>query len=184
MNEARILHRLKRGDAGALSEIIEKYTAYVYAIASNIMVSLPPEDIEEVTADSFITLWNRRECIAEGKLKAYLAAIVRSRAKDRLRKAHIEEPYKDGLLNIETSAPDDSYALEELGSITRKAVDTLGEPDSEIFKRHYFLYQRTEDIASALGMSPSAVRVRLMRGRDKLKAILNEMGVSHEDIYT
>ena len=36
MNEIKLLRQLKRGSTAALSEIIELYTPYVYAIASNV----------------------------------------------------------------------------------------------------------------------------------------------------
>ena len=56
------------------------------------------------------------------------------------------------------------------------AVDSLGEPDREIFQRRYFLYQKTEDIAREMGLGHAAVRSRLMRGRTKLREYLEKGG--------
>ena len=57
MNESKLLRQLKQGSTAALSEIIELYTPYVYAIASNVMAaSLPAEDIEEAVSDCFAAL--------------------------------------------------------------------------------------------------------------------------------
>ena len=70
--------------------------------------------------------------------------------------------------------------LAKLRELAREAVDTLGEPDCEIFKRHYFLYQKTEDIAAALGMNGATVRTKLARGRQKLKSYLEERGYGNE----
>lgn len=51
MNETKLLRQLKRGSTAALSEIIELYTPYVYAIATNVMrPMLPAEDVEEAVS--------------------------------------------------------------------------------------------------------------------------------------
>ena len=72
------------------------------------------------------------------------------------------------------------YCLRELA---HEAVDSLGEPDREIFQRYYFLYQKTEDIADALGLKDATVRTKLARGRKRLKDYLKERGYSCEDTY-
>ncbi|MEE3405816.1 MAG: sigma factor, partial [Acutalibacteraceae bacterium] len=101
MNEKRLLHRLRRGDESVLPELIRQYSGYAYAIASNILShALGEEDIEEVVSDSFLSIWENRENIETEMLKAYLAAIVRNKAKTAVRKHHEEEPLEDDLLQI------------------------------------------------------------------------------------
>ena len=185
MNERTLLRRLKEGDTGALSEIIALYTPYLYAIASNILShALGEEDIEEVVSDSFLSLWENREHIETEMLKAYLAAITRNKAKSALRKARAEEPLEDDLIQISIpNQPERRILLSELRDITRAAVDSLGEPDREIFQRYYFLYQKTGDIARALGLKDATVRVKLARGRKRLKDYLEERGFGCEDTH-
>lgn len=176
-------NHLRRGSTDALSEIMRLYTPYVYTIASNILsASLPQEDIEEVVADTFIALWNTRERVTDGKLLPYIAAIARNKAKDRMRSMKIEEPFSDEFITVASPAPEKEILISELSEYTRRAVDMMGEPDGEIFRRHYFLYQKTEDIAADMGMTPTAVRSRLSRGKNRLKMELTEMGVQLEDI--
>ena len=117
-------------------------------------------------------------------LKAYLAAITRNKAKSALRKARAEEPLEDDLIQISIpNQPERKILLSELRDITRAAVDSLGEPDREIFQRHYFLYQKTGDIARALGLKDATVRVKLARGRKRLKDYLEERGFGCEDTH-
>ena len=86
MDERKTVSGLKKGDSAALAHVMDEYTAYLYAIASGIMGSrLPQEDVEEIVSESFIALWYNRQKIQPGKLKPYLAAIVRSKAISRLR---------------------------------------------------------------------------------------------------
>lgn len=68
VNETKLLRQLKRGSTAALSEIIELYTPYVYAIASNVMrPMLPAEDVEEAVSDCFTALWYNRDSVEPGK---------------------------------------------------------------------------------------------------------------------
>ena len=77
----------------------------------------------------------------------------------------------------------EQYIVNELSEAARRAVDSLPEPDGEIFRRHYFLYQKTEAIAADMGINAATVRTKLARGRKRLKAYLTERGYSVESIY-
>ena len=183
MNERSVLRRLRDGDTGALSEIIGFYSSYLYAVAANILGhALPQEDIEEVVSDSFVSLWTHRQDVAPGKLKPWLAAVCRNRAKDVLRARKLAEPLDDDLLELAAEGDMEQSVLRaELTELAREAVDSLGEPDGEIFRRHYFLYQKTGEIAEALGMNAATVRTKLARGRERLRAYFSERGYGCAD---
>lgn len=182
MNEKRTLKSLRRGEPAALSEIIRHYTPYVYAIARNILSpALPPEDIEETVSDVFCSLWYSRDKLEPGKLKAWLAVTARNAARDRLRKMKLLHPLDEEILDVNLLDMEEKLAERELAEACRRAVDSLGEPDREIFQRRYFLYQKTEDIAREMGLSHSAVRSRLMRGRSKLREHLEKGGWDYAD---
>ena len=185
MNDRRLLHRLRRGDESVLPELIRQYSGYVYAIASNILShAMSEEDIEEVVADTFTSVWENRQNIESEMLKAYLAAVVRNKAKSALRRCRAEEPLEDDLIQISIpNQPEQKILLSELRELAHDAVDSLGEPDREIFQRYYFLYQKTEDIAESLGLKDATVRTKLARGRKRLKEYLTERGFSCEDTY-
>ena len=183
MNERAVLRRLRDGDTGALSEIIAFYTPYLYTVASNIMdPPLSREDVEEAVSDAFVQLWTHRAEVVPGKLKAWLAVVARNRAKDALRAARLSEPLDDDLLDIAAPGSMEKAVLSaELTELTREAVDSLGEPDSEIFKRHYFLYQKTDKIAAVLDLNAATVRTKLRRGRERLRTYFTERGYSCAD---
>ena len=182
LNEKRTLKALRRGEPAALSEIIRQYTPYVYAIARNILSpALPPEDIEETVSDVFCALWYSRDGLESGKLKSWLAVTARNAARDRLRRLRLIHPLDEDMLDISLPDMEQALAERELAAACREAVDSLGEPDREIFQRRYFLYQKTEDIAREMGLGHSAVRSRLMRGRTKLREYLEERGWAYAD---
>ena len=179
MKDARLLRRLQNGESAALGEIMEFYTPYVAAIVRNIIdPPLQEEDVEEVVADVFLSLWKNAADIEDGKLRPWLAAVTRNRAKDKLRALHLNLPLEDDALELVAEGPET-----EAVQATKEAVDSLGEPDRSIFLRYYYLYQKTDAIAAAMGIKPSIVRNRLSRGREKLKTRLVERGLCYEAEY-
>ena len=62
----------------------------------------------------------------------------------------------------------------------REAVALLSEPDREIIRRFYDLCQTAPEIAAVLGLTPSAVRMRLVRSREAIKNELCRGGFVYE----
>ncbi len=183
MNEGRMLRRINQGDSKALEEAIAQYSPYVAAIVRNIVQPpLQQEDVEEIVSDVFLRLWQNAQDVYAGKLKAWLAAVTRNCARDRLRSLHISAKLEEDMLEILFPGPEEAIVQAELRQLTREAVDTMPEPDRELFMRYYYLYQKTDDIAASLGMKPATVRTRLARGRDKLRGFLSERGYSCEAV--
>lgn len=182
MTEAVLLSRLQKGDSRALNTIMAQYGPYVQTIAANITIPpLQPEDVEEVASDVFLALWNNADAVEEGKLKAWLAAVTRNTAKNKLRSHHLALPLEDDYFILDIPDVEDELLEQELQALTREAVSSLPEPEHSIFVRHYFLYQKTAEIAEAMALNASTVRSKLLRGREKLKEYLLERGYGCED---
>ena len=176
-DERRLLNRLRRGDSAALETAMDAYMPYVYTIAANILSgALPQEDVEEVASDAFIALWENAGSVLPGKLKAWLAAVTRNAAISRLRARRPYEPLEEDFWDLEAAGPEDKLVKQELAEMTNQAVNALPEPDRSIFIRHYYLYQKTDEIAGELAIPASTVRVKLLRGREKLRDYLRERG--------
>ena len=116
----------------------------------------------------FLALWNHAEEVEAGKLKAWIAAVTRNTAKNKLRSSHLALPLEEDCFILEVPDVEDALLEQELQRLTREAVEALPEPEHEIFVRHYFLYAST-------------VRSKLLRGREKLKGYLTERGFGCED---
>ena len=105
MDEAEALERLRKKDEAALVWLIERYAPYVNTVIYNIIGTVAsPCDVEEVSSDIFLVLWQNADAVQEGKLKAYLGAVARiaeelnmnlSTVKTRLRRGR--EKLKDEL---------------------------------------------------------------------------------------
>ena len=62
----------------------------------------------------------------------------------------------------------------------REAVALLSESDREIIRRFYDLCQTAPEIANALGLTPAAVRMRLVRSREAIRNELCRGGFVYE----
>ncbi len=132
------------------------------------------QDAEEVVSDVFLAAWDHRNHLQEGKIKAWLGTVARNKAKNKLRTRRHTLPLEEEILEVQI---DPTLEDRERSALVRHAVDSLGEPDREIFLRHYFYIEKVSRIAQTLGMSETAVKSRLRRGRMKLKSVLERWDV-------
>ena len=76
------------------------------------------------------------------------------------------------------TGPAEAVEQAERAELIRALLNGLPPQDRAIFLRHYYYGQTAADIGAALAMPPSTVKVRLHRGRRKLKELLMERGYS------
>lgn len=182
MDEKSVLRSVLRGDEAALGLVIDRYAAYVSAIIRNILGGRMSEaDVEETAADVFCILWQNAAQIKPGKLRAYLGAVARNKAKTKLRAQSETLSLEDDEIELTCPSPESEAEQRELSRRVREAVLSLPADDREIFLRYYYYYEPVTQIAEALGMNLSTVKTRLRRGREKLKNTLNERGVLDGD---
>lgn len=171
MTEQQALLGLRNREPEALEYFIGRYTPYVGSVVWAILGrSMTVQDAEEVTADVFVALWKNPDKPEAGKVRTWLSAVARNRALNRLRQRKGELPLEEDILCCPGAEPETRLAKKERAEILQKALDDMGEPDREIFVRHYYYGQTGESIGRALDLSAAAVRQRLKRGRDKLRA--------------
>lgn len=182
MQERRLIKQLKQHDPDALSELMQQYTAYVGTIVRNILGKVLTEsDVEEVTADVFVIVWNHSKEIQQGKLRPYLATVARNCAKNRLR------GYQEtvGLEQVESicCCEDIEQEIDQkiLAEMLQDVLDALAPKDREILVRHYYYYEGVKQIAEDLGMKESAVKMRMSRARKRLQQELIDCGYAYED---
>ena len=178
MQDAALLERLRRRDPDALDALTARYRPYVRAVFAHILRELGTrEDLEELCADVFVTLWQHAGEPEPEQLKAWLGTVARNRAKNWLRQRRELPMDPDSLeLALPAGSPglEDQLIRAELAAAVRRAVDSLRPRDREIFLRYYFYLQPVQTIARELGLAPASVRSRLSRGREKLRKKLEK----------
>lgn len=173
MDERALVKKLNRGSRSALDTAVERYTPYVGAVLLRALGGWAcREDVEELCADVFVALWAHADQLdPEQGVRPWLAAVARNKAVDWLRRSRPSAP-------IPEDAPDPAPGPEELAQRREQsqrlwaAVDGLGEPDHTLFVRYYYEGDKLKTIAAELGLSQTAAKQRLFRGRKALKAAL------------
>lgn len=182
MESESILRGLRNNDPAAYEQLIDLYSRYVAVIAYKVSRErLSSEDIEEITADVFIKLWEQRAHIdvSGDKLKSYIGVIARNHTLNRLRgKAILLIPLEEDVIDEQT--PEKVLVDTEERGILHQVIGALPEPDREIFIRRYFYMEQVKDIAGRLGLNIQTVSTKLFRGKKKLEKHLMERGISYE----
>lgn len=178
--------QLQSGDAQALEAIIDRYTGYVYTIVRNFSRGkLTPEDMEEITSDVFLRLWQSRARLQEdAPLSPYLAAIARNGIKNRFRAMGKNPPVRQSFEDLTLADSKDLCAEAEhmeMISGLYASLNQLPHPEQEIVIRFYFYGEKTSEIAKALHLTDAAVRVRLHRSRGKLRNMMIAGGYQYAE---
>ncbi|MBQ2603679.1 MAG: sigma-70 family RNA polymerase sigma factor [Clostridia bacterium] len=177
MNDQTVYGVMIRNEK-TFESIMNTFGNYVATIIYNVSKgTLTKEDIEETTADVFITLWKNAEKVQQGKLKSYIGCIAKTRALNK-----VDSVRNKAVINIEDYELEDDFSISdetEKNDITkevRRIVDALTEPDREILIRFYYYYQTASEIAEIMDMNKETVKTRLRRTREKIKITLTERG--------
>jgi RNA polymerase sigma-70 factor (ECF subfamily) len=170
-------------DERALKEAEEKYGRYCLYIASHILGN--EQDARECVNDTMLGAWRAAPEKRPDHLKAWLAAICRKTALDRL-DASLRQKRGGGasaasldelaecLSDENASDPTDELALREaLNVFLRK----LPKRRRTAFLQKYWYMMSVAEIARDLGVSQSAVKSSLCRTRKELKEYLKKEGI-------
>ena len=139
----------------------------VFRVALNILKNR--EDSEDALQNTLIRFYkSRHKLTSEEHIKAWLIKVAQNEAKRLLNKNARRATVSLGD-RVNTAFSNDFEKKELFMSLM-----SLDEKYSTALYLHYYEGYRTEEIASLTGVTPSAVRTRLSRGRELLKNILSE----------
>jgi len=130
------------------------------------------EDLEELSSDVFLSLWEHAGSISRGKLKSWLAAVARNRAKSFLRSQNQVLPMDEDYLELPDDTPENAALERDLRERLLRAVKSMPPPDKEIFLRYYYEFQTVEDISRSMDIPIGTIKSRLSRGRRRLRAVI------------
>jgi RNA polymerase sigma-70 factor (ECF subfamily) len=153
-DDAAAVLRMVAGSEAALEHIYDRYAPAIFAAAYRL--TSDRGTAEEVVQETFLALWNRAESFDStvGSLSAWLHAIARNRAIDRLRAAG-RRPSLVALSSAATRDEDATQALERLVS-GGSVIAAAREPDSP--EAAFASIGVREAIGGALAAMPEAER--------------------------
>jgi len=149
--------------------LYRRYWADVYRFS--LYVCGHPQDAEDLTEEAFVRAWRSTRPIRVGTVKAYLFMIVRNLHVDRIRATKNLDVLDDSLRDPRPGPDDAAAGRHELDRVLA-ALQTLQETDRAVLVMATMGGMPHELIGAAMGLSVSAVKVRIHRARMRLNAVL------------
>lgn len=185
-DEAPLLDRLRRGDEAAFADLVRGHGGRMLAVARRLLRD--EEEARDAVQEAFVAAF-RGLARFEGHalLGTWLHRIVVNAALMRLRrrKARPEEPIEPLLPAFledghaaEPAAPwaeraDELLARREVRHLVRQAIDRLPETYRTVLMLRDIEELDTAEAALLLGVTANAVKIRLHRARQALRAQLD-----------
>ena len=186
MTDETLLLEIKSNPSKGFDLLFKEYSALVLNVCRRVLLSVgTEEDAQECACDVFVAFFKGYESFDPSRcsIKGFLAFNAKNVAIDRYRKLKREKGRISSIELVgEENLPPVSPAFEKSESTEKsrfitEAIRSLGEPDSSILMRKYFLGESAKEIASKLSLAPATVQKRARRALEKLKEKLSSGGV-------
>jgi RNA polymerase sigma-70 factor (ECF subfamily) len=184
--DSQILARLRAGNDAAYEEVVRAFGGRLLAVCRRLLAN--DEDAQDAVQETFLSAFKAIDRFnADARLSTWLHRIAVNAAlmKLRTRRRRPEEPL-DPLLpafkedghheeRFQTWAepPDVAMRRAERQALVRQCIDTLPERYRTVLLLRDIDEMDTNEVASLLGITPNAVKIRLHRARQALRSLLD-----------
>lgn len=175
ISEEKLIAAAQEGDKKAISQLVNKYSPRIYAIAFRLMQN--EEDAEDVLQETFIIMINKLNTFkGKSTLYTWLYRVATNVALGKLRKKkNIDDSVSfdkiefDNLNSLENADwpdhLDEEFDTEEFRKCLNRAMDELPDHYRMVFILRDLEGHSTRNTAKILEISEANVKVRLMRAR-------------------
>lgn len=173
-----LLEKWRAGNVRAGDALVMRHWTSV----SRFVQSKIGDDGADLIAQTFLACVEGRDRIAGDNVKAYLFAVARKRLADHFRR-RARTPQLDlarsSLVDL-GSGPVTQLGRAQRRELLRDGLARIPLDDQIALELAYFEGLSTRELAAVLEIPENTVRSRLSRARDKLRAVLAELGTSAE----
>ena len=181
MTDTEIVALFTSRDEEALLQTERQYGSYCRMIAQHMLRDR--SDAEECVNDAYYDAWNTIPPQKPQSFKAYIGALCRHRAIDRIRNKKADrrsgETYALDYEELKECIPSEERDIADLLTLRDALNRFLGALTQEariIFMQRYWYNCSIEEIARKRGLTEGAVKNSLLRSRSKLRGILKKEG--------
>ncbi len=179
-DEEDIIRKCLGGDSGAYAVLVDRYKTMVYNLAFRMVGD--EDTAKDLAQDSFIAAYGGLEHFRFGsKFSSWLYSIVLNKCRDHLKLAKDTVPTDEiaEVLPDSRTSPEQDAAAGQSRDILQRALDTLPKEYREVLILKHIEELDYEEISAITGAGIAALKVRAHRGREMLRKILEEAGVTH-----
>jgi RNA polymerase sigma-70 factor, ECF subfamily len=180
LEAANLLPKIINGDRTALSELYDRYSRIIYAIAWKSLHSV--EDCEEVVLEVFAQVWRIADRFdsEKGSVEQWIFTLARSRILDRLRKIQRQNKVntvitaeKEIVFPTISVDPLEAVEIAEQQQQVIAALSQIPPEQRQVIEMAYYQGFTHTEIAAATGLSLGTVKTRLRLGLSKLRVTLD-----------
>ena len=130
------------------------------------------EDADDLLQDIFTKIHNNLTSLKdEGRLTAWVFQITRNAIADYYRQLKVKPP-EQALATVIVDNQDENALNREVAGWLEPMLDSLPEKYRQALRLTELEGMKHRELATELGLSLSAAKMRVRRGREKLKAVL------------
>ncbi len=169
LSDAALVARCRTGDENAWSELVTRFSRYVFAIATQ-GFGLRADDAEDVFQEVFARTFQHLERLRDDDaIRPWIAQLTRRLSIDRIRAGSREQ-----LSDEDIEPPDTDETLERLDEAltVREGLAELSESCQEILDRFFARDESYQTIGEALEIPSGTIASRISRCLAKLREIL------------
>jgi RNA polymerase sigma-70 factor (ECF subfamily) len=183
--DRRLLEGIRRDDPGAFEEFVQRYGGRIYGFG--LRVCGQPEDAKDVAQETLLRAFQSLKEVKEPRaLRSWLYRVVSNACLMRRRKGKFEPERELGLDELMPQSreeaeiqipdvsrlPDDEAVREEVRSAVRAGIGELPPQYRTVLLLRDIEQLSTREVAEALGVPGSTVKMRLHRARLMLRRLL------------
>ncbi|MEM6705635.1 MAG: sigma-70 family RNA polymerase sigma factor [Acidobacteriota bacterium] len=173
------VERARGGDAEAFTRLVEKTSSMVCSVAFAIVRDVPAS--EDIAQDVFLSVWRGLGKLQNPKsFLPWLRQVTRNRANSWLRGVYTRREHdrvdEEQLARVSDPEPTADLSLEERETleVVARSLEEIPDEAREVLVLYYREGRSTKQVADLLGLSEAAVRKRLSRAREQLRADVTE----------
>jgi RNA polymerase sigma factor (sigma-70 family) len=168
-NDATLVARCRAGDHTAWSELVERFSRYVYAISVQAF-RLSEHDAEDVFQDVFMRAYQHLDRLRDDEaVRPWLAQMTRRLCIDRLRAAAREAPAD---AELEPAGVDETIATLDEALAVHDALAASPGHCREVLDRFFCRDESYRTIGEALDLPAGTIASRISRCLARLREFL------------
>ena len=165
LTDGQLVARCRAGDHEAWNELVERFSRYVYAIATQAF-KLSEHDAEDVFQEVFARAYEHLHKLRNDEaIRPWLAQLTRRLCIDRLREGAHEQP--EDLAGL--TGPEDTIGRLDESMAVHEALAALPDNCQDILDRFFARDESYRAISEALDLPPGTIASRISRCLVKLR---------------
>jgi RNA polymerase sigma factor (sigma-70 family) len=167
ITDAELVQRCRAGEPDAWNELVERFSRYVYAIATQ-GFRLSTADAEDVFQEVFTRVYTRLDTLRDaGALRPWIGQLTRRVCLDTLAASGRVQPVEEVIAGEDASG-DEFEAIDEAFSV-REALAGLSEACQEMLDRFFARDESYKTISTELELPAGTIASRISRCLRRLR---------------